>query len=210
MRVIIIDYKVGNYFSLINALKKCNVKFIVSNDEKEIQKSDALILPGVGSFKVGMNNLKELNLVEPINNHFYKKKKILGICLGMQLLFDSSEEFGFTKGLGLIKGNIKKLPKKTIEGKKNIIPNMSWAKIKKNKLETDSLLLKDIDESSFFYFVHSFYAQTDKKENIIAYSNFFGLDFAAAVCEQNTFGTQFHLEKSGDDGIKILNNFFSI
>ena len=131
--IIIVDYKVGNYFSLINALERCKVKFKVSNNKIDIEKSDTLILPGVGSFRVGVENLKRLNLIDSIKNHFIKNKKILGICLGMQLLLDESEEFGFSKGLGLIKGSIKKLPQISKNNEHNLLPNITWSKIEKIK-----------------------------------------------------------------------------
>jgi len=205
--VTIIDYQVGNYFSLTNALNKCEIKFKVSNNINDIENSESLILPGVGSFKTGMKNLNKLNLIEPIKNHFIKKKKILGICLGMQLLLDESEEFGFSKGLGLIEGGIKKLPKLSKLGKQNLIPNITWSKIEKNKSFENTYILNEVSNESFFYFVHSFYAEVKKEQNIIAFSQFSDFKFPSIINENNVLGTQFHLEKSGNAGIQILNNF---
>ena len=210
MKVIIVDYKIGNYFSLINALKNCDVNFSVSNDASEIKKSDVLLLPGVGAFKSGMDNLKKLNLVDSIKEHSEKKKKILGICLGMQLLLDKSEEFGNESGLGLIEGSVKKLPAKNSLGKKNLIPNMSWNVIKKNNFSNNKKFLENINDNNFYYFVHSFYAKLSDNKNIAAFSNFYDFKFAAIINKNNIFGTQFHLEKSGIEGIKLLKKFFFI
>tara|TARA_B110000027_G_scaffold117473_1_gene128806 strand:+ start:400 stop:1032 length:633 start_codon:yes stop_codon:yes gene_type:complete len=210
MKVIIVDYKIGNYFSLINALKNCDVNFSVSNDASEIKKSDVLLLPGVGAFKSGMDNLKKLNLVDSIKEHAEKKKKILGICLGMQLLLDKSEEFGNESGLGLIEGSIKKLPAKNSLGKKNLIPNMSWNVIEKNNFSNNKKFLENINDNNFYYFVHSFYAKLSDNKNIAAFSNFYDFKFAAIINKNNIFGTQFHLEKSGIEGIKLLKKFFFI
>lgn len=209
MMIIVIDYKVGNYFSLMNALNKCNVKFKVSNDIIDIEKSDALILPGVGSFKTGMENLNNLQLVDPIKNHFKKNKKILGICLGMQLLLDESEEFGFSKGLGLIKGSIKKLPQISKNNEHNLLPNITWSKIEKNQTIKNNFFLKNTSHESFYYFVHSYYAELKNKKNAIAFSYFNDFKFPSIINEKNVFGTQFHLEKSGNEGIQILNNFLN-
>ena len=154
-----------------------------------------------------MKNLNKLNLIEPIKNHFIKKKKILGICLGMQLLLDESEEFGFSKGLGLIEGGIKKLPKLSKLGKQNLIPNITWSKIEKNKSFENTYILNEVSNESFFYFVHSFYAEVKKEQNIIAFSQFSDFKFPSIINENNVLGTQFHLEKSGNAGIQILNNF---
>lgn len=210
MKVVIVDYKIGNYFSLINALKNCDVNFSVSNDTSEIKKSDVLLLPGVGAFKSGMDNLKKLNLVDCIKEHAEKKKKILGICLGMQLLLDKSEEFGDENGLGLIEGSVKKLPAKNSLGQKNLVPNMSWNIIEKNNLSNNKTFLENIKDNNFYYFVHSFYAKLSDHKNIAAFSNFYDFKFAAIINKNNVFGTQFHLEKSGIEGIKLLKNFFLI
>jgi len=210
MKVTILDYKIGNYFSLINALKNCDVNFLVSNDIMEIKKSDVLILPGVGAFKSGMDNLKKLNLIDSIKEHAEKKKKILGICLGMQLLLNKSEEFGNENGLGLIDGSVKKLPSNNSLGQKNMIPNMSWNMIEKNNFSENKKFLENINDNNYYYFVHSFYAELSNQKNITAFSNFYDFKFAAIINKDNIFGTQFHLEKSGIEGIKLLKEFFLI
>ena len=207
--IIIVDYKVGNYFSLINALERCKVKFKVSNDKIDIEKSDTLILPGVGSFRVGMENLKRLNLIDSIKNHFIKNRKILGICLGMQLLLDESEECGFSKGLGIIKGSIKKLPQISKNNDHNLLPNITWSKIEKNQSSKNNFFLNNTSDQSFYYFVHSYYAELKNKKNAISFSYFNDFKFPSIINEENVFGTQFHLEKSGNEGIQILKNFLN-
>ena len=210
MTVTILDYKIGNYFSLIHALKNCDVNFLVSNNIMEIKKSDVLILPGVGAFKSGMDNLKKLNLIDSIKDHAEKKKKMLGICLGMQLLLNKSEEFGNENGLGLIDGSVKKLPSHNSLGQKNMIPNMSWNMIEKNNFSENKKFLENINDNNYYYFVHSFYAELSNQKNITAFSNFYDFKFAAIINKDNIFGTQFHLEKSGIEGIKLLKEFFLI
>ena len=210
MEVTIIDYKVGNYFSLINALEYCGAKIKVSNNYNEIKKSEIIILPGVGSFKTGMKNLNDFDLINVIKEHAYNKKKLLGICLGMQLFFDESEEFGYKKGLGLIPGKIQKLPEKDQNGKNNLIPNISWNTINK-VLENDKKgFVNNLNDESFFYFVHSYFAIPKEKNNILAYSNFFNFQFTSIVNFENIYGTQFHLEKSGEHGIQLLKNFLKL
>jgi len=194
---------------LSHSLKNCNINFLVSSDISVIEKSDVLILPGVGAFKFGMNNLKKLNLIDSIKEHV-EKKKFLGMCLGMQLLLNKSEEFGDKYGLGLIDGIVKKLPSKNSLGQKNMIPNVSRNIIKKNKFSVNKKFLENINNNNYYYFVHSFYAELSDRKNIIAYSNFYDFKFAAIINKNNIFGTQFHLEKSGIEGIKLLKKFFFI
>ena len=159
-----------------------------------------LILPGVGAFKTTINNLKKKNLLNTIKNTA-KKKPVLGICLGMQLLFDYSAENGKTKGLGLIKGSVEKFDFK----KKNIkIPNIGWNKIinvKKNKI------LSNINKIDEFYFVHSYYIKTHEKKAIVSNSNYNNFLFASIINKNNIYGCQFHPERSRDQGLIFLKNF---
>lgn len=210
MKVTIIDYKIGNYFSLINALKFCEVNFSVSNDPKIIKNSDILLLPGVGSYKTGMKNLSELNLINEIKEHVDRNKKLLGICIGMQLLLNESQEFGRCEGLGLIDGEVKKLPENNLDGSRNLIPNVTWNKIDENQYSENRTFIKNINKNNFYYFVHSYYSNVSNKKNIVAYSKFYDFKFPAIISKKNVFGTQFHLEKSGNEGIKLLENFFKI
>lgn len=196
----IIDYGVGNLFSLQSSLKFIGQEAIVTGDKNEIEKSDALILPGVGAFGDAALKLQESGLVDTVLNEVKKGKKLLGICLGMQLLFDESLEYGSYKGLGLIPGKI--CPIEDVISKDLKVPQMGWNQLKFNK---ESNLFKYIKEGDFVYFVHSYYANTDN-ENIIATTEY-GASLTAAVEKDNVMGCQFHPEKSGNVGLNILKAF---
>ena len=197
--IAVVDYGAGNIFSVINALKFLNQQCTLVREAKELDPCDKIILPGVGAFKDAVKMLKDRGLFEPLKQQG-KIKPFLGICLGMQLLFDKGYEFGETEGLGLIGGTVELMQTRYK------IPHMGW-----NSLVFDNKncpLLKDIGEGSYVYFVHSFLAVT-KKENIAAHCEY-GLKVPALVENGNVYGAQFHPEKSGETGIKILNNFCNL
>ncbi|MDR0696482.1 MAG: imidazole glycerol phosphate synthase subunit HisH [Christensenellaceae bacterium] len=189
----VIDYGVGNMFSLYNALNFLNVEYSVVIDKDQINDKSGLILPGVGAFPEGIKKLNEMGISEILKKY---KKPLLGICLGMQLLFDESEEFVLTKGLGLIPGRLEK-----ITGSFKI-PHMGWNQL---DIHNHSVLTKDIGDKPYVYFVHSFKAVTPY-EYIVATANY-GSEITAIVSNKNVCGTQFHPEISGDIGLKILMNF---
>ena len=198
MDIVIIDYGIGNIRSIYNALESLNFSsVIISRDIKKIMSSDVLILPGVGSFKHGMQELEKYNLIKVINDFAQEDKKIIGICLGMQLLFDSSDEFEYTKGLGLIPGEIKKLNSKKL-------PNISWQRLKFK--DENTTYLDGIIDSNTFYFIHSFACKNYKNKSCIAYSSYEDENFVAIVKKDNIIGCQFHPEKSGKYGLKLLYN----
>lgn len=198
--VAILDYNVGNLFSVKNALDYIGEKSVITNDLNEIEKADSLILPGVGAFPKAMEQLEKHNLGEVIKVEA-SKKPLLGICLGMQLLFDKSYEFTETDGLSLIPGEIKEIP---VTGLK--IPHMGWNAL---KFSNPSPLLDGINEDSYFYFVHSYMAFTDDKF-ISAYAEY-GAKITAEVWDgKYVFGSQCHPEKSGEVGLKFLKNFCSL
>jgi glutamine amidotransferase len=192
----IIDYKAGNLFNVKNALDYLGYENIVTSSKDEIRNADKLILPGVGVFPHAMKMLKESGLV-PIILEEAKKKPLLGICLGMQMLFEYGLEFEKTSGLGLIPGYVK-----PIEAPGLKIPHVGWSKIKLGKA---CRLSQGIKEGDQFYYVHSYRAVTEK-EHISLYSEY-GEVIPGLVCKDMVFGTQFHPEKSGDVGLKILDNF---
>ncbi len=195
--IAIVDYGAGNIFSVKNALDYLELDSILTADKKEIENADAIILPGVGAFPAAMNKLAESGLTEVVRTEA-KKKPFLGICLGMQMLFDKSYEFEKCDGLGLIPGSVEKMEKPGF-----IIPHMGW-----NKLEygTDCPILHNIGDDSYVYFVHSYAAVTDEKY-LAAWVEYDGR-VPAMVYDGNTvYGAQFHPEKSGDTGLKILRNF---
>lgn len=195
--IAVIDYGVGNLFSLSHSLSEIGAESVITSDVNKIKDCDKLILPGVGAFGDAAEKLKSTGLDQIIKEECAKGKPLLGICLGMQLLFDKSFEYGEHKGLGLIKGEVLPL-KDYIKDLK--IPHMGWNSL---DVKDDNPLLKGLN-GSYVYFVHSFFAKCD--EGLSATANY-GIDVTAAVRKDNVFGTQFHPEKSGKNGLKILELF---
>ena len=202
--VAIIDYGVGNLFSLQCSLKKIGVEAVVTSDADVIKNADRIILPGVGAFGDAAKKLRSSGLVELITEEAKSGKPFLGICLGMQLLFEKGFEYGEHEGLGFLKGNVIPLENK-IPANLNI-PHMGWNAL--DFKEEKSPIFKYINDGDFVYFVHSFYA-TDCDDSIIATSEY-GIPVTAAVGKGNIFGCQFHPEKSGDVGLSILKAFCEI
>lgn len=196
----IIDYGMGNLRSVQKALELMGVEANITDDAEVINKSNGMILPGVGAFPDAMQCLTDKGLKDVIINSASEGKPLLGICLGMQLLFEKGEEVRECNGLGLMKGCIKSL-KDDVK-----IPHMGWNNL---KLISKCRLLDDIEDNDFVYFVHSFYANTEDKE-IINASTFYGQDIPAVVSLGNVYGTQFHPEKSGSCGMAMLKNFVKI
>ena len=202
----IIDYNCGNLRSIKNAFDKIKVKNYIIKDNVSFDKATHIVLPGVGAFDKAMKTLKELNLISSIKKFNKDKKPILGICLGMQLLFEFSQENNTTQGLELIKGNVVKIKNKFPYK----IPVIGWNKVKLD-IKINNTLFKGIKDNSYFYFIHSFMVKTNRlnKKSLITY-NFMKNKIIAAVIKENIFGCQFHPEKSGKAGIKILENFVKI
>ncbi|MGN7300235.1 imidazole glycerol phosphate synthase subunit HisH [Ferdinandcohnia sp. SAFN-114] len=197
----IIDYGMGNLYSVSKALERMNYDYFISSSPDELAKAEGLILPGVGSFKDAMGILHEKGLVGFIKESVAKGTPLLGICLGMQLLFEESEENGLTQGFGFLQGRITKIPGVAANGETYKVPHMGWNDL---ELKNPSPLLKDI-EGGHVYFVHSYFAETDS-ENVIA-SSIYDVEVPAVVGKSNVFGTQFHPEKSSELGLKILQNY---
>lgn len=201
--IVIVDYGFGNKINLSSALHKIKVDHIISSKREDIENCSHLILPGVGAYKTTINYLTKKKLIDTIKN-VAKKKPVLGICLGMQLLFDYSTEHGKTKGLGLIKGSVKKFDFKENQIK---IPNIGWNKIinvYKNKILSN---IRKIDE---FYFVHSYFITTSEKKVILSNSKYGNFSFASVINKKNIYGCQFHPERSRDQGLIFLKNFCKI
>lgn len=199
----IIDYGVGNLFSLQCSLKKIGVEAVVTKDADVIKNADRIILPGVGAFGDAAEKLRATGLVDVIKEQAQSGKPFLGICLGMQLLFDKGYEYGEHDGLGFIKGNVIPLEGK-IPAELNI-PHMGWNAL---SLDKNCPLFKYIEDGDCVYFVHSYFA-TDCNESVVATAEY-GIPVTAAVCKGNIFGCQFHPEKSGETGLKILKAFCEI
>ncbi len=199
----IIDYGVGNLFSLQCSLKKIGVEAVVTKDADIIKNADRIILPGVGAFGDAAEKLRATGLVDVIKEQAQSGKPFLGICLGMQLLFDKGYEYGEHDGLGFIKGNVIPLEGK-IPAELNI-PHMGWNALSFDK---NCPLFKYIEDGDCVYFVHSYFA-TDCDESVVATAEY-GIPVTAAVGKGNIFGCQFHPEKSGETGLKILKAFCEI
>ncbi len=199
--IAIIDYDMGNLKSVSKAFERVGADVCVTRDPKKIQASDKIVLPGVGAFPKCMENLQSYHLIDPLLAEIKKGKWFLGICLGLQLLFDESEEFGPVKGLGILKGKVVKFD----EQSKLKIPHMGWNQITCKGGVTPPLL-KDIPDNSSFYFVHSYYVDpTDKK--IISTETDYGTSFCSSIQKDNILACQFHPEKSQKWGLKVLENF---
>lgn len=207
---IIIDYDVGNLYSLRKAIEYLGIKVSASNDINEIAKATHIFLPGVGSYRQAIETLKKLNLFNFLKNLDYNNYKLMGICLGMQMLFELSTEDQFTNGLSLISGKIEKIKIKNQADKKFKIPNIGWFNLKKNINIQDEDFFQEINfTKEKFYFVHSFYAIEVPDEILKAYIKYDDIEIPAVVKKGNIIGTQFHPEKSRLQGINLIKNFLT-
>jgi glutamine amidotransferase len=203
--ITIIDYGVNNIESLKNALISQGVECTTSQDHAFIMQSNSVILPGVGAFGKAMSELQKLGLDRILREFAMTGKPMMGICLGMQLLFDKSHEFGENKGLGILKGEVRQLPK--AEYLK--LPNIAWAKTKPAKQTWKSTIFDGANEEDYYY-VHSFHVVPEDPAIILAHSQYGDLDFCASVKSENIYGCQFHPEKSSAAGLKLLLNFSNL
>ena len=207
--VTIIDYGVGNLLSVQRGFEHCGAKVVLTSDADVILGSQKIILPGVGAFPNAMEALKKLDLVPVIQELARLKKPLLAICLGMQLLMEESEEFGVTAGLGLIPGRVVAVPNKTIELNPQKIPYIGWGSLQPTDSESDWMgtLLQDNDPGDAAYFVHSFMAEPTDPKNRVAHSVYGGHRISAVIKKDQITGCQFHPEKSGEVGLRILQRF---
>ncbi|MBL7156709.1 MAG: imidazole glycerol phosphate synthase subunit HisH [Candidatus Omnitrophica bacterium] len=204
MGIIVIDYGLGNLRSVYNALNFLKGKPKISESPKDVEKADKLVLPGVGAFGDAMTGLKKRGLIEPLRQFLDSGGVYLGICLGLQILFEESEE-GNAKGLGIFKGKIKRFT----EGSGIKVPHMGWNSIDQRPNAKNQRLLEDIKDGSYFYFDHSYYADPDDKD-IVAATTSYGTNFTSMVCKDNIYAVQFHPERSQDLGLKLLENFVKL
>ena len=203
--IAVIDYGVGNLFSLLSSLNYVGLDTKLTNNIEEIKNAKGIILPGVGAFRDAIGNLEKYGLKETLINEAKKGKPFLGICLGMQMLFEKSYEYGEYEGLGLINGTVEEIKKYIPENSDLKIPHMGWNSLIINDSFKDDKILKDVDNNEYVYYVHSYFAKTDTK-NIVTYSEY-GTKIPGIVKNENVYGMQFHPEKSGDTGLKLLKNW---
>ncbi len=198
--VAIINYEMGNLRSILSACEAVGLKTIITDKSKIIKKSKSIILPGVGAFNQAIKNIKKKKLFKVILDFYSSGKPIIGICLGMQILFEESEENLNTKGFGIIKGVVREFNYKN----KNKVINIGWRKIRVKKLK--NAYLNTLNDNKEFYFIHKFICVPNNKNIILAQSNYFKKKFCAAVKHKNVEAYQFHPEKSGINGIKVYKN----
>ena len=200
--IAIIDYDAGNIKSVEKALQKLGADVVITKDAEEILKADKVILPGVGAFGDAMSNLHKYDLVRVIKQVVEKKTPFLGICLGLQLLFERSDETPGVEGLGILKGEVLRIP--VCDGLK--IPHMGWNSL---HLQNEGRLFKGLPEETYVYFVHSYYLKAEEEEIVKATADY-GVTIHASVEKDNVFACQFHPEKSSEVGLQILRNFVEL
>ena len=207
MKIAVIDYKMSNMFSIKNVLDDLSFDAEITSDIGKILSADGAILPGVGSFPEAMEHLQDLGLDRAIWDFIASGKPFMGICLGLQLLFSKSEEFGHTKGLGIFEGVVENFSR---HENIKIVPHVGWNRIKKSDScdNAESTPLGTIDNGEYFYFVHSYYVRPLNESDICTTTEYAGYVFCSSVSRDNVFACQFHPEKSGDNGIRILKEYF--
>jgi len=200
--VSIIDFKVGNIYSVVQACKEVGLNVKVTSNYDEILSSDGVILPGVGAFGTAMKNLINEGLDITIKDFILTNKPFMGICLGLQLLFTESNEFGDNKGLNIIDGSVLKFKN---DGMK--VPQVGWNEIHENKLPWTNSPLNNIKQGEYMYFVHSYYVKPFDNKYILSRTKYCNFEYCSSIKKDNVFATQFHPEKSGKKGLEIYKNW---
>lgn len=203
--VAIIDYHMGNMFSVQSACKHVGLSSEVTSNKNTILNAKVVVLPGVGAFNQAMQQLKQLDLIHVIKDVISQGKLFIGICLGLQLLFTESEEFGNSKGLDIISGSIKHLTHLN-NSKTFKVPQIGWNKIKRRNIDWAKTCLNGIDDGEYMYFVHSYYANTADDSIVLSSTEYEGSEFCSAIQSNNVFASQFHPEKSAREGLKVYYN----
>jgi len=198
-KIVIVDYGMGNLRNVQKAFEKIGFEARLTRNKNDIGRASAIVLPGVGAFKDCMENLENYGLVEILLRSIEKGKPYLGICLGLQVLFSESKEFGSHKGLDLIQGKVVRF----VPDPEHKVPHMGWNTIEKEK---EGPMLQGIESGDFFYFVHSYYVIPDETQWIASFTTY-GKPFVSSIWKENLFATQFHPEKSQQKGLRILENF---
>lgn len=207
-KIVIIDYGVGNLYSLVRAFKFFGIEAIVAEEAKILEQADGIVLPGVGSFEAGMRGLKIRGLTEKVKEIAKENKPMLGICLGAQIMLTEGYEFGIFKGLDIIKGKVVLFP---VLKDKEKIPQVGWNTISPDRENSwAGTILNSFDKNDQVYFVHSYILEPESRKNILALSTYGGHTFCSAIKKGNIYGCQFHPEKSGQVGLKIIESFINL
>lgn len=207
--VTLIDYGAGNLLNVQRAFEHQGATVDIATRPEQIEQAERLVFPGVGAFPEAMQQLQAQDLVEAIQQAA-NDKPFLGICLGMQMMLDEGEEFEKTPGLGLLPGRVERLPERGVNGQNMTVPHMGWASIQPNKTSWQGSLLEAVPESNAFYFVHSYYADVANNADQLAVFDFGGHAITAAIQRDNKIGCQFHPEKSGELGLKLVEAFLKL
>ncbi len=210
--VTIVDYGIGNIFSVTRALEHCGAKALLTDKPEDILAATSLVLPGVGAFSNGMEGLRARGLIAPLQEYAASGKPLLGICLGMQMLFTASSEFGHHEGLNIIEGNIVPIDPVDADGTRLKVPHIGWSELRATPEgpEWNSSILKYTEAQAHCYFVHSYTAVPVSPSHRLADTYYGSCQISAAVAKDNVFGCQFHPEKSGTTGLAIIKGFLEI
>jgi glutamine amidotransferase len=209
-KVAIVDYNLGNLFSVFQACTSLGYDTTITNKKDDVINADYLILPGVGAFGDAINTLRQLDLVEPMKDFIASGKPFLGVCLGLQLLFTESEEFGRHKGLNIIEGVVKKFPTRNEQNNILKVPQIQWNQIFwTDQKRWENSPLENCRNGDFMYFVHSYYVAPSSEQTIASITEYGGITYCSSIISNNIFACQFHPEKSGQHGLDIYKSFFS-
>lgn len=211
-KVAIIDFQMGNMFSVQHACTNVGVRPTITSEPKEIMEADGAILPGVGAFGEAMDNLRRLDLIGVIKDFIASGKPFMGVCLGLQLLLSESEEFGMNEGLGIVKGSVVRFPSHYSQGRKLKVPQIGWNRIN-SPADCNSWAgtpLQDLKTGSFMYFVHSYYALPDSRDAFLTTTVYGDVEYCSSLLVDNVFAVQFHPEKSAHDGIAVYSSWAEI
>lgn len=210
--VTIVDYGIGNIFSVTRAFQRCGADVLLTDKPEDVMAATSLVLPGVGAFSNGMNGLRERGLIGPLKAYAASGKPLLGICLGMQMLFSESAEFGDQTGLDIIEGKIVPIQPAGADGRPLKVPHIGWSELMPTKEEPQwgSSILKHVNGDTHCYFVHSFTAVPQDERHRLADTYYGSSQISAVVAKGNVYGCQFHPEKSGAIGLKIIDGFLEI
>lgn len=206
----IIDYGLGNLFSIQQACRKSGLEPVVSANVATLRKVDGIILPGVGAFGNAMERLRELEIIEPLVDVVREGKPLMGICLGMQLLFEQSEEFGTHQGLRILPGRIRRIPSQFKAKRRLRVPNVGWNRVYRCSASEENPILRGIPDAAFMYFVHSYYVDAVEPSDQMLRTKYGEIDYCCATQRDNVLGVQFHPEKSGTQGLKFYKNWAAL